>query len=118
MPGPPRAVESGTGDISGPQPGIRGGPRGLVQSGAARVHQGPTEKKAKPMAYSIESTVRELLGNEATKAILEQYLPGISAHPQIGMASGMPLATVAKFSGGLITDEALQKIQAALQALG
>ena len=29
------------------------------------------------MAYSLESTVRELLGNESTKAILEQYLPGI-----------------------------------------
>jgi hypothetical protein len=92
-----------------------------VQSGAARVHQDPTEKKAKPMAYSIESTVRELLDSEATQAtqaILEQYLPGISAHPQIGMASGMPLSTVAKFFSGLITDEALQKIQAALQALG
>jgi hypothetical protein len=69
------------------------------------------------MAYSIESTVRELLASDATKAILEQYLPGISAHPQIGMAGGMALATVAKFSGGLITDEALEKIQAALQAL-
>ncbi len=69
------------------------------------------------MAYSIESTVRELLGNEATKAILEQHLPGISSHPQIGMAGGMALATVAKFSGGLITEEALEKIQTALQAL-
>lgn len=69
------------------------------------------------MAYSIESTVRELLASDATKAILEQYLPGISSHPQIGMAAGMALATVAKFSGGLITDDALEKIQAALQAL-
>jgi hypothetical protein len=28
--------------------------------------------------YSIESTVRDLLGNDTTKAIIEQHLPGFS----------------------------------------
>jgi hypothetical protein len=70
------------------------------------------------MSYSIESTVRDLLENDATKAIIEQHLPGFSSHPQIGMARGMGLSTVAKFSGGMITDEALQKISAALKGLG
>ena len=68
--------------------------------------------------YSSASTVRELLGHPPAQAILERYLPGFSAHPQIAMAAGMPLTTVAKFSGGLITDEALQAIDKALQALG
>ena len=68
--------------------------------------------------YSSASTVRELLGHPPAQAILERYLPGFSAHPQIAMAAGMPLTTVAKFSGGLITDETLQAIDKALQALG
>ncbi len=31
------------------------------------------------MPYSIESTVRDLLGNDTTKAIIEQHLPGFSS---------------------------------------
>ncbi|GAA4420242.1 NADPH-dependent 2,4-dienoyl-CoA reductase [Acidovorax lacteus] len=69
---------------------------------------------AKP-ALSTASTVKELLADEAAKAILERYLPGFSAHPQLAMAKGMPLTTVAQFSQGLITAELLQKIDAALQ---
>lgn len=70
------------------------------------------------MSYSIETTVHELLHNASTKVIVEQHLPGFSEHPQIAMARGMPLSTVARFAGGLISDEALVKIDAALQALG
>jgi hypothetical protein len=69
------------------------------------------------MPYSIDSTVRNLLENDTTKAIVEQHLPGFSLHPQLGMVRDMGLATVAKFSGGLITDEALQKIDEALKAI-
>ncbi|HYD63366.1 MAG TPA: hypothetical protein VEC35_23620 [Noviherbaspirillum sp.] len=70
------------------------------------------------MPYSIDSTVRDLLDNDVVKAIVEQHLPGFSAHPQIGMARGMSLSMVAKFSEGLITDDALQNIDEALRALG
>lgn len=69
-------------------------------------------------AYSIESTVRDLLDNNATEAILEEYLPGFSSHPQIAMTRAMSLTAVAKFSGGMITDEPLSKIDGALKALG
>jgi hypothetical protein len=55
------------------------------------------------MPYSIELTVRDLLGNDTTKAIIEQHLPGFSSYPQFGMAQGMGLSAVAKFSSGLIT---------------
>ncbi|WP_179401461.1 hypothetical protein [Burkholderia guangdongensis] len=70
------------------------------------------------MPYSIESTVRDLLGNDATKAIIERHLPGLSAHPQAGLAQGFALATVAKFANGLISEDALRKIDAALKTLG
>jgi hypothetical protein len=69
------------------------------------------------MTYSVESTVQDLLANDAVKAIVEKHLPGLSSHPQIGMARGMSLSTVAKFANGLISPEALQKIDAELKTL-
>ena len=70
------------------------------------------------MSFSIESKLGDLLDNETTKAILEKHLPGISTHPQIGMGKGFALSMVAKFSGGLITDDLLQKVDAELKTLG
>jgi hypothetical protein len=70
------------------------------------------------MSFSTDSKVGELLDHEATRAILEKHLPGLSRHPQINMARGMGLAQVAKFSGGLISDEALLNIGADLKTLG
>ena len=71
-----------------------------------------------PMTYSIESTVRDLLDNAATKSVVEKHLPGLSSHPQLGMARGMSLSTVAQFSGGQISEEVLQSVDAELRALG
>ncbi len=70
------------------------------------------------MAMSIESKLGDLLENADAKAILEKHMPGISTHPQIGMGRGFALSMVAKFSGGLITDDMLAKVDADLKALG
>ena len=70
------------------------------------------------MSMSIESKLGDLLDNEASKAILEKHMPGVSTHPQIGMGKGFALSMVAKFSGGLITDDMLTKVDADLKALG
>ncbi len=70
------------------------------------------------MSYSIESTMHDLLANSAAKAILDQYLPGLTSSPRISMAGGLSLSAVADRSGGRIPQEALQKINAALKALG
>jgi hypothetical protein len=70
------------------------------------------------MSLSINSNLGDLLDNDASKAILEKHLPGISSHPQIGMGRGFPLKMVAGFSGGLITSEALEKVDADLKTLG
>jgi len=77
-----------------------------------------THLRETSMSFSIESKLGDLLDNDATKAILEKHMPGISTHPQIGMGKGFALSMVAKFSGGLITEEMLQKVGADLTALG
>ncbi len=70
------------------------------------------------MAFTTQSTIGDLLDNEATKAIMEKHIPGISTHPMIGMGRGFALAMVAPMSGGMITPELLAKIEADLKALG
>lgn len=70
------------------------------------------------MSLSINSNLGDLLDNEASKAVLEKHLPGISGHPQIAMGRGFPLKMVANFSGGLISNEALEKVDADLKTLG
>ena len=70
------------------------------------------------MSFSIDSKLGDLLDNEATKAILEKHMPGISTHTQVAMGKGFALSMVAKFSGGLITEEMLQAVAADLSALG
>ncbi|NWC92984.1 MULTISPECIES: hypothetical protein [Pseudomonas] len=69
------------------------------------------------MTYSIESKLGDLLDNATTNAILETYLPGLSKHPQVGMARGFTLAATAQLSKGLIPAEALAKIEVDLKSL-
>lgn len=69
------------------------------------------------MSFSTQTKLGDLLDNEATKAILEKHMPGISEHPQIGMGKGFPLAVVANFSGGLITQDMLDAVDADLAAM-
>ena len=61
------------------------------------------------MAFSTDSSIGDLFDDEAAKAVLIKHMPGISDHPQIGMAKamGLSLKAVAGFSGGKITDEML-----------
>lgn len=70
------------------------------------------------VAYSTaDSSVGDLLDNAQTKAILDKYLPGFSAAPQIDMARGMTLKSVQAFAPDTVTDDALTKIDADLAKL-
>jgi hypothetical protein len=43
------------------------------------------------MHFTLDSTLGELLDHPQSKAVLEQYAPGISVHPMVGMARGVSL---------------------------
>ena len=62
------------------------------------------------MALSIDSTLGEILADEKGKAVLEKHLPGVTSMPQIEMAKGYSLKTIAPMSQGRITDELLKAI--------
>jgi hypothetical protein len=43
------------------------------------------------MAFTLDTTLGELLDNPQAKAVIDQHLPGVSANPLVAMARGMTL---------------------------
>ena len=43
------------------------------------------------MAYTLNSTLGEILDNPQAKAVLDKQLPGVSTHPMVAMARGMSI---------------------------
>lgn len=43
------------------------------------------------MAFTLNTTLGELLDNPQAKAVLDQQLPGVSSNPMVAMAKGMSL---------------------------
>jgi len=69
------------------------------------------------MAFSINSTVREVLADERAKAILEKHIPGASTHPQLDMAMAMTLREVASYPEANLSAEKLKALVADLEKL-
>lgn len=43
------------------------------------------------MAFTLDTTLGELLDNPQAKAVLDKQLPGVSTNPMVAMAKGMSL---------------------------
>ena len=43
------------------------------------------------MAYTLDTTVGEIMKDTQAVQIMEQYVPGISTNPMVSMAEGMTL---------------------------
>jgi alpha-L-rhamnosidase len=46
------------------------------------------------MAYSMDTTLGDLLNDPRVTPIMEQYIPGISTNPMVQMAKGMSLNNI------------------------
>ncbi|WP_396593088.1 hypothetical protein [Brevundimonas sp. R86498] len=66
---------------------------------------------------TVNSSIKDLLAHPATAAILEKHLPGVSQHPALPQFQDMTLADVAPLSGGAVTAETIEKIDADIKAL-
>ena len=65
-------------------------------------------KAASAARYSTADTkIGSLLADQAAKAVLDKYFPGVSSDKRIAMAKGMTLRTVQKFAPDKFTTEAL-----------
>lgn len=43
------------------------------------------------MAFTLDTTLGQLLDDPQAKAVLEKQFPGVSTHPMVAMARGMSL---------------------------
>ena len=46
------------------------------------------------MAFTLDTTLGEIIDNPQAKAVLDQYLPGVSSNPMVAMAKGMSLNVI------------------------
>ncbi len=73
------------------------------------------------MAFSINSTIKDLLADERAKAVVEKHVPGASRHPQIYEVYYETLKSVSYYpeaAAAGLTREKLEAIDAELKALG
>ena len=46
------------------------------------------------MAYTLDTTVGQLMDDPQAKAVLESYVPGLAGNPMVAMIRGMSLNSV------------------------
>lgn len=71
------------------------------------------------MAYTLDTTVGEILRDTHAVEVLERHVPGVSKNPMIGFAQGMTLRSLlampqAKQYG--VTEEMVTKVLAEINA--
>lgn len=93
----------------------------MAQSAPAQDHSGHAghAAAAAPAAAlpTIDSSIKDLLANPATAAVLEKHLPGVSQHPALPQIQDMTLAQVAPMSSGIVTPAIIAAIDTDLKAL-
>ena len=77
----------------------------------------PAAAPAAAAAPTINSSIKDLLANPATAAVMEKHMAGISQHPALPQFQDMTLAQVAPYSQGAVTPELIAAIDADLKAL-
>ncbi|WP_051651205.1 hypothetical protein [Brevundimonas bacteroides] len=66
---------------------------------------------------TITSSIKDLLANPETAAVMEKHLPGVANHPMRPQFEDMTLAQVMPLSGGAITQATIDAIDTDLKAL-
>jgi hypothetical protein len=46
------------------------------------------------MTFTLDTTLGELIDHPQAKAVLDQYMPGVSTNPMVGMVRGMSLNSI------------------------
>jgi hypothetical protein len=66
------------------------------------------------MAYTLDTQLGTLLDNPQAKAVLEQYFPGISTNPMVGMVRGVSLNSILSMPQAAQMGITKDKVEAAL----
>jgi beta-glucosidase len=76
---------------------------------------GHPEKKRTRLG--MQSTVSELLANEAARAVIDSYMPGVSSMEEVTMVMNWTLEQIAGMVPDMLPDELLQRIISDLERL-
>jgi hypothetical protein len=66
------------------------------------------------MAFTLDTTLGEILDHPQAKAVLDKYVPGASNHPMVGMARGMSLNMILSMPQAAQLGLTQEKAEAAL----
>ncbi len=69
------------------------------------------------MTYTVDDTMKKLLGAPEAVAVLERFFPKILKNPALQMTTAMTLRQVAGFAQSGLTADSLAEIDAQLRAL-
>jgi len=62
------------------------------------------------VAFSEQTTIREIIADERAKAILDKHLPGASTHPQLDMGIDMTLKQISWYPESGLTPDKLKAL--------
>ena len=66
------------------------------------------------MAYTLDTTFGELLSDPRAKAVMDQYLPGVSSNPMIDMVKSSSLRALISMPQVAMLGITQEKVQAIL----
>lgn len=69
------------------------------------------------MQYNRETTIGEILSDPTASEVLNEFLPGFSAHPLINHALNMTLDDAALFPGSGVNEQVIESFFDAIQTL-
>jgi hypothetical protein len=67
--------------------------------------------------YTMDTTLGQIIADPKAKAVMDQYAPGVTSHPMIGMVSGVSLRAVAAMPQAAAMGLTEDKIQAVLNEI-
>lgn len=83
---------------------------------AAQAQPGSAPKAtAQPLAINDSTTIEAIAAAPAGKVALDKYMPELLPHPAYEQFKGMSLRALAPLSAGIITDEKIAAVEAALR---
>lgn len=82
---------------------------------ASRHFGGHPEQQRK--RFGMQSTVGELLANDAARAVVDSYMPGVTTMEEISMAKNWTLEQIAGMVPDMLSDELLRRIIGDLEKL-
>jgi len=68
------------------------------------------------MAYTMDTTMGDILSNPEAVKVMDELMPGASTNPMMKMAKGFTLAKIAKTPAAKVSVEKVEELLAALNA--